>query len=79
MSIYLNLALCFFNLIPLAALDGSKIIGRFLPSDLRASLENINPMYGSMILLALYFTGALRYIAIPVYVVGNVLQKLFVF
>src|SRR3989338_10284670 len=54
MSIYLNLALFFFNLIPVAPLDGSKIIGRFLPTELRHVFENINPMVGAMALLLLF-------------------------
>ncbi|MBI3016772.1 MAG: site-2 protease family protein [Deltaproteobacteria bacterium] len=79
MSIYLNLALFFFNLIPLAPLDGSKILGRFLPVELRHTFENINPMYGAMALLVLFMTGILRYIAIPIFLVGQALQKLFIF
>ncbi len=79
MSIYLNLALFFFNLIPLAPLDGSKILGRFLPMELRRTFENINPMVGAMALLLLFMTGILRYIAIPIFLVGHALQKLFIF
>src|SRR3989338_6218008 len=77
MSLYLNLALCFFNLIPLAPLDGSKIIGRLLPDSLRSSIEQINPMVGSMILFALFVSGILRYIAIPIYIAAHFLERLF--
>lgn len=78
-GIYLNLALCFFNLIPIAPLDGSKIIGKFLPREVREFFVNINPMVGMGILLVLMTTGLLRYLAIPVFVAGHWLQKLFVF
>lgn len=79
MALYLNLALFFFNLIPLAPLDGSKILGRFLPVEARHLFENINPLYGSMVLLLLFMTGILRYIAIPIFFVGQYLQRLFIF
>ena len=79
MAIYLNLALFFFNLIPVAPLDGSKILGRFLPDRWAHTFENINPMYGGIVLLVLLMTGALRFIAIPIFWVGNYLQHLFLF
>lgn len=78
-GIYLNLALFFFNLIPVAPLDGSKIIGRFLPSGMSDFFENINPLYGGFILLALLMSGLLKYLAIPIYGMGNILLELFIF
>lgn len=78
-AIYLNLALFFFNLIPVAPLDGSKIIGRFLPDRLYHYFSSINPMYGGMALLFLLMSGLLEYLAIPIYALGNYLQHLFVF
>jgi len=54
--IYTNLLLMVFNLIPLAPLDGEKIIGYFLPPELASRLEQIN-QYGQIILFALFFIG----------------------
>jgi Zn-dependent protease len=48
--ILINLLLCLFNLIPLAPLDGEKIIDYFLPPSLTQVFENIRP-YGPIILI----------------------------
>lgn len=50
----INLILLFFNLIPLAPLDGEKVMGYFLPPAGQDALDRIRP-YGPMILLALLF------------------------
>ena len=50
--ILINLLLCLFNLIPLAPLDGEKIIDYFLPPSLARVFENIRP-YGPVILILL--------------------------
>jgi Zn-dependent protease len=52
--IFINLILLFFNLIPLAPLDGEKVLGYFLPPAGQDALDRIRP-YGPMILLALLF------------------------
>lgn len=52
--IYINLILMLFNLIPLAPLDGDKILNFFLPDNWARTVESIRP-YGPMILLALLF------------------------
>ena len=56
--IYINLLLFFFNLIPLAPLDGEKIAFYLLPPSMAKYLEIIHP-YGPMILLALFIVGPL--------------------
>jgi Zn-dependent protease len=48
--ILINLLLCLFNLIPLAPLDGEKIIDYFLPPSLAKVFEDIRP-YGPIILI----------------------------
>ncbi len=78
-GIRLNLMLCFFNLLPIAPLDGSKIIGRFLPDNIRSFFESIHPMSGMIVLLALMMTGVLSYVAWPVFLVGRWLEHLFLF
>ena len=54
--IFLNLILLFFNLIPVAPLDGEKVLTYLLPPGSRGFLEQLRP-YGFMILLALIFVG----------------------
>ncbi len=54
--VLINLILFLFNLIPLAPLDGEKILDFFLPPSFARAFEAIRP-YGPMILIALLFVG----------------------
>lgn len=54
--IYINLLLFFFNLLPIAPLDGEKIAFDLLPQNMTRYLEIIHP-YGPIILLALFLIG----------------------
>lgn len=54
--IFINLVLMLFNLIPIAPLDGDKILDYFLPSEWSYRLDSIRP-YGPMILILLIFVG----------------------
>jgi Zn-dependent protease len=56
--IFINLVLMLFNLIPLAPLDGEKILEFFLPANWARTFETIRP-YGPMILMGLLFVGPL--------------------
>ncbi|HSB89578.1 MAG TPA: site-2 protease family protein [Anaerolineales bacterium] len=56
--IFINLILFFFNLIPLAPLDGEKVFGYFLPPPGQEFLARLRP-YGPLILLAVVFLGPL--------------------
>jgi Zn-dependent protease len=67
--IFINLILMLFNLIPLAPLDGEKILDFFLPPSLSRIFEDIRP-YGPMILLALLFV--LPYVGIDI--IGGILR-----
>jgi Zn-dependent protease len=61
--IWINIALMVFNLIPIAPLDGEKVLEFFLPSSALPTFERIRP-YSPMILLILIF--ALPYIGIDI-------------
>jgi Zn-dependent protease len=54
--ILINLLLMLFNLIPLAPLDGEKVLDFFLPAKMRGMMDQIRP-YGPMILIVLLFVG----------------------
>src|SRR3990172_6939796 len=54
--IFINLILFFFNLVPLAPLDGEKVLGYFLPPSGQEALLRLQP-YGPMILLGVLFLG----------------------
>jgi len=63
--IVLNIFLALFNLVPIPPLDGSKILPRFLPYDMRRSYENIRSVmernfllsFGIIIFLFVYVLG----------------------
>lgn len=54
--IQINLILLFFNLIPVAPLDGEKVLTYFLPPSGQATMARIRP-YGPMLLMLLLFAG----------------------
>jgi Zn-dependent protease len=64
----LNLALFVFNLLPFPPLDGSKILGTFLPASAEPFL-NLLEQYGFLILLALIYIGVFRLIITPFFYV----------
>jgi Zn-dependent protease len=65
LSIQINVAFGFFNLIPIPPLDGSKVLVGLLPSNLGHKFLKIEP-YGFIIILLLVFTNAFQYILWPV-------------
>jgi len=62
--VFINLLLFFFNLIPLAPLDGEKILYFFLPAGGRQVMRRIQP-YSQYILLLIVFIGP--YIGLPIF------------
>ncbi len=62
--VYLNLLLCFFNLIPLHPLDGGKVFARFLPTEWNLFLEK-NQTHLSFVLIIFFVFGGFRYLASP--------------
>jgi Zn-dependent protease len=53
-----NLILCFFNLIPIPPLDGSRLLYHLLPPDLAAGYARLE-RYGFIILIGIIFLGQL--------------------
>lgn len=72
-GVYINLSLCFFNLIPLHPLDGFKIVGAFIPRGLYLQWMDLAP-YGIYILLLIIISGASTIlISTPVSFLANIL------
>ncbi len=64
-SIWINLLLAVFNLLPLPPLDGSKILMGLLPEKTAVAYARLEP-YGFIIMLVLFYTGILPKIILPI-------------
>jgi Zn-dependent protease len=67
--VYINLLLMLFNLIPLAPLDGEKVLYYLMPFSGKRVMDNLRP-YGPLILLAVVFMGPLLGINVLGSVIG---------
>jgi len=63
-SVIINLALGFFNLIPIPPLDGGKILSNILPPRSSMLMARIEP-FGFVILMLLVFSNAINLFIIP--------------
>ena len=73
--VYINLLLMLFNLIPLAPLDGEKILYYLLPVSGQKFMDSIRP-YGPMLLLAVLFLGPLLGVNLIGSIIGPPLSAL---
>lgn len=64
-SIWINIILAIFNLLPIPPLDGSKVLMGLLPPRQAAAFAKLEP-FGFIILLALFYTGILQKILGPI-------------
>lgn len=71
-GVYLNLALAFFNLIPIPPLDGSHVLASLLPEKYLAGYEQLT-RYGFLIMIGALYLGAFRLLTIPIGFVAGVL------
>ena len=69
-SVYINLLLAIFNMIPVPPLDGGRVLVGLLPHRQATAWSRIEP-YGMVIIIVLvFFTNAFSYIISPVLQIG---------
>jgi Zn-dependent protease len=73
--VYINLVLMLFNLIPIAPLDGEKVLYYLAPPSVARVMDTIRP-YGPMLLLLVVFAGSFAGFNLLWTILGPPLQAL---
>lgn len=63
-SVWINVILAIFNLVPIPPLDGARILTGLLPRELVGPYQRLEP-FGFVILLVLFYTGTIQKLILP--------------
>lgn len=75
-SLYLNLILAFFNLIPLPPLDGSHVVYQLLPADLGRRYQELGRYGIGILMLGVFlFPGVIRFLLLPVDLIMSAAER----